>query len=281
MSILPRPGLIYLLTFPNGWRYVGQTYSDFETRINRYRRGGEKGQRKLYQAIQTQGADSFTVVVLMQGIQTLEGLNAAEIYFIELLDTYRNGLNGNAGGQGMLGMSPSQETRDKISASHTGRKHSDAHHAKTGAASKARWADPIWRAKMHEILPGWKHSDEAKAKISTAMKGREFSPKHRAALSAAASTKRDENIDSVLEMHRAGATQKEISRKFDVSEATVNRWLRHAGVPTEEDFYRANVGIVLKMLAEGSTLKQVSDAVGITISRIHAWRKKFLNRRAC
>jgi hypothetical protein len=72
------------------------------------------------------------------------------------------------GNQNNLGRVPSQETRDKISTTLTGYKHSSETRAKMSAAQKGKTISP-----------------EAKANMSAAKKGKPLTPAHRASLSKA------------------------------------------------------------------------------------------------
>jgi len=183
MQTLPRPGYIYLLTFPDGQRYVGQTYRDggVAVRVSRYRRLGTKSQWKLHAELVRQGADSFSVRVLAQGFQTLEGLNAAERYFIALFDTFHNGLNCTTGGDS--GYVFSEAAKRRMSLSHTGKVLSREHRDAIGEGNRGKPKSEETRRKLSiansgEKNPhfGKKQSAESNAKRRASMLGQRRGP---------------------------------------------------------------------------------------------------------
>jgi len=175
-------GIVYLLTAPDGKRYVGQTI-DLEKRMAGYRRYGAPRQRKLHRAIIKHGWDSFAVAVLMWGVDGASGLNQAERAFIAMLGTIDDGLNCRVGGG-----AASPETRAKISASLCGRKLSAEARAKIGVANARRVVSVETRAKMSAARLGKRrgpHSQDTREKISAKLRGRQLSPEHCAAMAAA------------------------------------------------------------------------------------------------
>lgn len=90
------------------------------------------------------------------------------------------------GGEGVLGMRHTAESRAKIAAGGVGRVFSEGARAKIGAASKGRIKTPETRAKLRDAQLGKTHTAEARAKIGAASSTRKKSPETRAKMSAAA-----------------------------------------------------------------------------------------------
>jgi len=234
MQILPRPGIVYLLTFINGDEYVGKTYDLPNRRFNEYRRGGRPSQAKLYQALQTQG--DFAVTVLMQGIQTLEGLNAAERAFISIFDTFRNGLNSTTGGDG--GYIQSLDVRKRKSAKTKGVKKHAGHGALVSATHKARGVMfPRWALeKAWAQNTGKHHTVNHRKAISDSLRGKPKSPEHCAAISKTNAQTRLPKLRRVVELRERGWSFNRIAREVGVSMPTVSAWcVKYAA---GEDGYR-------------------------------------------
>tara|TARA_R110000764_G_scaffold52721_2_gene114654 strand:+ start:50 stop:751 length:702 start_codon:yes stop_codon:yes gene_type:complete len=79
----------------------------------------------------------------------------------------------------------SEETRAKIVAANTGRKHTPEARANMSAAQKGKKPTPETRAKISAAGKGRKYTPETRAKMSAAQKGRKLSPEHHAKLLAA------------------------------------------------------------------------------------------------
>ena len=85
-------GLVYVATnINNNKRYIGKTTYSLELRINRHILDTNKGsQLAFHKAIRKHGVDAFT----WEGIPCPpEGLNKAESYMIDKMDTVNNGYN--------------------------------------------------------------------------------------------------------------------------------------------------------------------------------------------
>lgn len=147
-------GIIYCYTNKvNGKKYVGQTMHTLEERAGK---DGHRYDRKFKfgQAIAKYSIEAFDVEILesleattKQELRLL--LNEREKYYIELLDTYRNGYNSDYGGNS--------------------REHSDETKLKIRETKLA-----------NQKLPGYKHpnkgkrfSEETRAKLSAARMGKD------------------------------------------------------------------------------------------------------------
>lgn len=90
-------GTIYLITNKTtGQQYVGQTARDMWTRWEEHCRSNNM--TPLHQAIKDYGHNDFTLKELEQ--VSLEDLDSRERYWINELDTFKNGYNATIGGKG-------------------------------------------------------------------------------------------------------------------------------------------------------------------------------------
>ena len=96
-------GFIYVITNTiNNKQYVGKTTVDVKTRFNEHCRDYLRfftEERPLYRAMQKYGIESFSVQMLEEC--DLAILNEREQYWIDKLNTYKNGYNATVGGDGI------------------------------------------------------------------------------------------------------------------------------------------------------------------------------------
>jgi group I intron endonuclease len=122
---------IYKIISPNGKTYVGKSIN-IEERFKSYQyEGRRKNQLKLNNSIKKYGLENH-VFELLEECSEFD-LNKREIYWIDKLDTVKNGLNLMYGGQGGK---QSQEVKDKKSKTMTGRKASEETKQKMSQAKK-------------------------------------------------------------------------------------------------------------------------------------------------
>jgi len=191
--------VIYLLTFPNGKQYIGQTVRMLGTRISQHRQAVNAGSLlPVHCAWRKHGEPSVSI---LGEYGDMASLHAAEISLIASHGTLApNGYNVAFGGE--TAPSKSADVARKISAKAKGRGHTDATRGKIGDASKANWEDEVYRAKVEAgVAASWTPerrahsallakvvhtgrvvSDETKAKL----RGRKFSDEVRAKMSASA-----------------------------------------------------------------------------------------------
>jgi len=216
------PTYVYLVTGPTGKRYVGVTRVSIKARWAQHVRNTRHSHWKsaLSDAIAKYGADNFLVEQIAVFDSWDEALSA-ESGFIKALGTFGpKGYNLTAGGEGRLETVASDETRQKMSRSRTGRKASDSHveslrrahrnksdeqraalAAKISAAN-ARRSDAE-RARISEAIAASKRgkprSAECVEKMRAAKKGRKLTPDQIESLRAA-NTGRRHTPETILRM---------------------------------------------------------------------------------
>jgi len=140
--------IIYKITNNiNGKEYIGFTSKHIKERWQGHlRKTKEKNNNcHFHNAIKKYGEDVWEFQTLYENENDIWVKNVVEPFFISLYDTYNNGYNSTLGGDGMLGIIISEETKIKLSEAGRGKR------------------NPFY---------GKKHSEEAIKKISDASKGR-------------------------------------------------------------------------------------------------------------
>lgn len=120
-------GVIYKLTSPSSKIYIGQSIN-FKERLKKYKNCTNNSIGKyLYNAIKKYGFSNFVVEVLViieldDDIKiTKKELNTLEIYYIKKFNSFIDGYNLTAGGEGSFKRKVSKETREKLSLSNIGK----------------------------------------------------------------------------------------------------------------------------------------------------------------
>lgn len=129
---------IYSITnLVNGKVYIGQTRHGLARRKGEHIHRFNLGERnhKLYQAMRKHGLDKFKFETLCCSLK-VEYLDELEKFFIEQFNSFRHGYNMTCGGDTV-----SDETRQKISKAHKGR--------------KVTWLDKVWA--IRRLNPDAKH----------------------------------------------------------------------------------------------------------------------------
>lgn len=168
----------------NGKRYVGITDQSLEDRWNKHLTCARNGSEyHFHRAIRKHGAEAFESVIIDECL-TREELLEAEKRWIWLLasNVPEYGYNMTLGGDGVAGLKFSEESKRRMSESHTGRTLSDEHKQKISDAAKRRYQDPSERLKTQEALL----KDEVRRK----MIGRVVNEETRQKMSAAARKRR-------------------------------------------------------------------------------------------
>ena len=151
-------GYIYKITSPSGKIYIGQTYN-LEKRLEQYRGGGSKFQRKLYRSFTKYGWNQHKFEIIEEIEYNKEELDNLEIKYILEFKCVEEGLNCRYGGSKG---SPSEESKERSRQSNLGKKRSKE------ACENNRRAQT-----------GKKMSEESKRKISEFNKGKKLSEEHK------------------------------------------------------------------------------------------------------
>lgn len=115
-------GIIYLITNTvNDRKYVGQTRQQLNKRwLSHITESRTYSDRPLYRAMNKYGLDNFKIRILEEC--DADKLNEREIYWIDFLESYRNGYNATTGGDYF---EHSEDTKTKISQSMSNLSRSD------------------------------------------------------------------------------------------------------------------------------------------------------------
>lgn len=258
--------VIYKVTnLINGKIYIGQTIR-FEKRKLRhfYDAFNENSQVVFHRALRKYGFDNFKWEVIDMA-ETHEELSEKETYWINFYKSYinfenSNGYNQTLGGEGMAGFSHSEETKQRLSIAHTGKKLSDETKRKVGIASKGRV-----------------YTEEAKKKISETHQGIKH---HNAKLT-------EEDVLQIKELIKNGLLQTTIGKMFNISTSIINnikqgRGWKHIGediseIKTKErKLNEDNVLEIKKLLKSGTSQKEIAIKFNVspsTISEIKSGKK--------
>jgi len=148
------------------------------------------------------------------------------------------------GGEGASGCLASPETRQKLSASHTGRPKSPETRQKLSDAKKGHTTSAATRQKISAAQKGRPVSEatraanmgrtispETRQKMSAAQKGRPKSPEHCQKLSdAAAKYPRQEAADHIIAQRNSGMSASGYCLLRGIAPATFSAWLRNRAV---------------------------------------------------
>jgi group I intron endonuclease len=125
-------GIYGLKNKKTGKWYIGKSI-DIHDRIKDYAGLHCKAQPKIYNALIKYGYDGFDVIIIEKcDINTMD---EKEIYWIKFYKSFTDGYNLTEGGDGHM---HTQETKDKIKKSLTGKKHSLEHRKNQSNAQKLR-----------------------------------------------------------------------------------------------------------------------------------------------
>jgi group I intron endonuclease len=158
--------VIYMITNSiNGKCYIGQT-NDIKRRIRRHKNDSRSYDTYLYKSIRKYGWNNFTHSII-ETCKNRNELNQKEVYYIRKYDTFiPNGYNMTLGGDGHKGLSPSLDTREKISEANKKIKKTEEWCRKISETKKRKY--------KKENHPNYgKHlSEETRKKISESHKGK-------------------------------------------------------------------------------------------------------------
>jgi hypothetical protein len=226
-------GVIYLLTFSNGSRYVGQSKS-LAQRLQRHRRAAAAGAKvPVSQAWAEFGEPTCEIIH-----ECDDGdMDALEVRTIAELGTLApRGLNRNTGGK--RGATACQETRDLKSAANRQRYDDPAAREHARQQTLARFADPAERQKISDGLRRRYADPAARAATAHAMKQACARSDERARKSAAsAAAWRDPSYRARMSAMKAELLPKGSScpwAKVDEAAVVAIRAARATGTPLRD-----------------------------------------------
>lgn len=254
-------GYIYSITNElNGKTYIGKT-NDLVRRWKEHYYG--QGRTAILdKAFKKYGLEHFVFDIIAQipfdNIDELNSvLNQLEVYYINLYDTFKDGYNATAGGDGTSYYHHSEETRKKISQSNKGRVLSEEQRIKCGLANL-----------------GNHHTDEAKEAIKQALLNRDHSIYDRVSAKLRGK-KRDHNI-----IMRAAAKRRKPVLQYDLNGNFVREYL---GAKFAVGFERKAISSCCrgKLYSTGGYLWRFkeSDNIPMKIDVPMKWQRNNKNRK--
>lgn len=157
---------------PNGKRYIGITKNDPQ---KRWKNGkAYKGNAHFTNAVKKYGWDNIKHVILHKGLSKEEACNY-EVKYIELYQTYDPEYGYNLTHGGESGYICSEETLNKLSNSHKGKRLSLEQREKISKTLKGRKHTKEWNDKISKSHIGITHTEDSKKKMSISKKGIKFS----------------------------------------------------------------------------------------------------------
>ena len=119
--------IVYKITNTiTGEMYIGKTQKGIKRRFSQHLRNAQKGSKDcpfLYNAIRKYGIENF-IIEIVNFCKDTETLNKQEKFWIQKLDTLKNGYNLTPGGDGVI---MDSKIKEKLSNSHKGKKLSKEH----------------------------------------------------------------------------------------------------------------------------------------------------------
>lgn len=242
----------------NGKEYVG-----LDTNNNSEYYGSGKLIKK---AINKYGKLNFKKQILCK-CSNVKDLKQAEIEYIALYDTLKNGYNLTIGGEGTFGyiftdedkkrMSKahkgkklSEEQKRKMSKAHLGVKKSIEHRRNISKGQKRKKLSEEHKKKIGISKLGQYHSEEAKRKMSIIKKGRKLSEKTKKKMSE--SSKGFKHTEETKEKMSKSLTGKPSSKKIILPKNKI-----------------------LKMREQGYTLKQIGEKFNVSYGVIYNRIKEY------
>jgi len=113
-------GVVYKYTCPEGKIYIGQTYNERNRKSQHKNETTKDTNSKFGQALLKYGYENFKYEVIIKFNPTLDlvklkrVLNKLERRYIKLYNSIENGYNLVKGGEGVLGLKHSDETKEKF-----------------------------------------------------------------------------------------------------------------------------------------------------------------------
>ena len=161
-------GYIYKITNISGKIYIGKTI-DPKIRESKYKYLNCKSQTRLYRSLLKYGWDNHTFEIIEEC--HIDKLSEKEIFYINLFDSFKRGLNCTQGGEGCSGRLASEESKKKMSNSHKGKKQSKETIEKRVLQLKGKKRSQEFKDRLRKAHTGKKLSQETKDKLSIINKG--------------------------------------------------------------------------------------------------------------
>ena len=199
-------GIIYKRTSPSGKSYIGKTFLQEQERWKQHVSEANRGEKltKLNKAIKKYGGENFSVEILESCLEEPE-LSEREKYYISYYDTYKNGYNSTLGGEG------SAQYDDEEILFYWRQGKTVAEIARL-MGRNYEWM--LLRARA--IIP----QEEIQFRGAQRVQELKYIP--------------EETREALFSLWQAGKSQLDISKKLNISSATVSRYLRNAGYTTKE-----------------------------------------------
>lgn len=123
---MSKQNVVYMVSFPNGKKYIGITCRNFEIRKKEHLSKAQKGSKlKFHRALlKYKNAADWRVLNICD---TYEQAKLLEIKYIDEFNTQKFGYNLTNGGDGTSGYKASEDHRRKLSKAHAGVKLSTKH----------------------------------------------------------------------------------------------------------------------------------------------------------
>ncbi|QGF20248.1 G-I-Y Y-I-G endonuclease [Gordonia phage Sixama] len=150
------------------FRYVGYTVRPLEDRLHQHKTTAPSTHTKMGNWLKKHPNARIEEIETVQG--SVQDIWAAEIKWIAILDTQRNGMNGTGGGGGRLGQPHTDSTRELI---------------RIAAKARGNTITPATRLKMNESLRHRVFTEEHRRKLSEKSKGRKLPVEARRKMSEA------------------------------------------------------------------------------------------------
>jgi group I intron endonuclease len=97
----------------NGKVYVGFA-TNFKRRMSEHLKNSENLDYTIYRAIRKHGKANFSSEIIYQSLDGVHCKNVMEKHFISEYDSYHNGYNETMGGDGILGLKHTEESKNKM-----------------------------------------------------------------------------------------------------------------------------------------------------------------------
>jgi group I intron endonuclease len=177
-----KKGTVYKITSPSGRIYIGST-KNYKLRVNKYKKLYCPKQYKLYKSFLKYGTENHIFEVIWQG--SIEEMYKQEAILGRLHNVLDKdlGLNLRLPKESDIYSCMSEETRQKLKNSLTGRKLSEETKAKMSLVNKNKKLSAETKLKMSISAKGKVRTKEHQEKLNIAMKGRVISLEQKKAIS--------------------------------------------------------------------------------------------------